>query len=98
MTLSAVESGVFAFQQIPGLLVIKLFLRWLPVDEREIQAIMFEVASDAIFPVRITHAEARVVPMIRRQPLRDLFVTVEALECRRAGPELMTTRALRGAG
>ena len=94
MTLPAVDSRVFALQRIPGLLVIKLFLFRFPVDEREIHAVVFEMASHAVLAVRIAHSQARVIPMIRRKPLRNLFVTVKALECGRARSELMTAGAL----
>jgi hypothetical protein len=65
-----------------------------PVDEREIHAVVFEMASHAVLAVRIAHSEPRVIPMIRCKPLRNLFVTVEAFECRCARSELMTACAL----
>jgi hypothetical protein len=74
--------------------VIELFLRWYPVDEREIHAVVFEVAPDAVLAIRIAHSKPRVIPMIRCEPLRDLFVTVEALKRRGARSELMAACTL----
>jgi hypothetical protein len=59
---------------------------------------MFEVAANAIFPVRIPHLKLGVISMIRGEPLGHFFVTIKAFECRGAGSELMTAGALCGSG
>jgi hypothetical protein len=59
---------------------------------------MFEVAADAIFPVRIPHLKLGVISVIRGEPLGDFFMTIQAFESRSAGSELMTAGALCGSG
>jgi hypothetical protein len=59
---------------------------------------MFEVAANAIFPVRIPHLKLGVISTIRGEPLGHFFVTIKAFECRGAGSELMTAGALCGSG
>jgi hypothetical protein len=88
--------GMLAFQLVARLQVIELILRRLPVDQPEVFSVVLQVAADAIPAVRILHSQPGVVAMIRRKTLRNLFVAIEALEGRRAGPELMATRALGG--
>jgi hypothetical protein len=78
--------------------MIKLFLRRLPVDQVEVFSVVFEVAADAIFPVRIPHLKLGMISVIRGEPLGHFFMTIQAFESRRAGAELMTAGALRGSG
>ena len=59
---------------------------------------MFEVAADAIFPVRIPHLKLGMISVISGEPLGDFFMTIQAFECRGAGAELMTAGALCGPG
>ena len=93
VTLLAWNIRVLAFQRIPGLLVIKLLLRWLPMNEREIRAIVLQMAAHTLFPVRVLHAEPGMVAALGVQAPRNLRVAVEALKRRRSGAELMATRA-----
>jgi len=67
------------------------------MDECEILAIMFQVAPHAILAVGILHPEQRMVTRMRVQPFRDFLMAIEALERRRAGPELMAGGAMRRA-
>jgi hypothetical protein len=57
---------------------------------------VLQVAANAILAIRGPHLESGVVAVIRSESLRDFLVTIEALESRCAGAELMATRALRG--
>ena len=82
------------FKHIPRLFVVKLFFRWLPMDQIEIFAIVFQVAPHAIFPIGIQHTEPRVVTVLAVEPAGNFFVAIQALKCRRARAELMATRAL----
>jgi hypothetical protein len=58
---------------------------------------MIGMAPNALFSIRILHLEARMISVVRLQPLRDLFVTIEALKRWDARPELMAGYALRRA-
>jgi hypothetical protein len=59
-------------------------------------SVVLEVAAYAILAIRISHLQPGVISVIRCAPLRHFLVTIEALESRCAGGELMATRALRG--
>jgi len=50
------QPDMLAFERVARLLVVELLLRWIPVQQREICAVMFEVAADAILSVRIRHS------------------------------------------
>jgi hypothetical protein len=65
------------------------------VDEVEVLTVVFEMAADTLFAVRVPHLDLGVISVLGRQALRDLFVAIEALEGGRAGAELMAARALR---
>jgi hypothetical protein len=96
VALLAGNVGMLAFQLVARLLVIKVLLRRLPVDQTEVFSIVLQMAADTVPAVRILHSQPGVVTVIRRKTVRNLFVAVQALEGWHAGPELMATRALRG--
>ena len=64
------------------------------MNERKIRAIVFEVAPHAVLAIGILHPEKRVVALMRGQTVRNFLVAFEALECRRAGSELVARVAL----
>jgi hypothetical protein len=94
VALLAENVGMLAFQLVARLQVIKLILRRLPVDQVEVFAVVLQMAADAVPAVWMLHSQPGVVAMIGSKTLPYLFVTIEALEGWRAGPELMATRAL----
>ena len=94
VTLSARDACVFALQSVSRKLVVKLLLRGLPVNQRKINPIVFQMAAHTVFAAGILHPEPRVISTVSRKTLRDLFVAVEALECRSARTELVASRAL----
>jgi len=98
VTLGARDVCVFAFEGVAGQLVVELLLRRLPVKQREIETVMFEVAAHAIFAVGILHGQPRVISAVCSEMLGNLFVTVETLEGRGAGAELVAGCALRRSG
>ena len=85
---------VLPFERIAGLPVIKLLLRWLPMNEREIRAIVLQMAPHAVFAIGILHSEPRVVAVLGIEATGNFFVAVQAFKRGRAGAELMATRAL----
>ncbi len=89
------DSRVLIHQRISGQLVIELLLRRIPMDQRKIRAVMFQVAPHAIPAVRILHPQLRVVTCFRRQSPRNFLMAFQTLERRRAGPELVAGSALR---
>lgn len=68
------------------------------MDEIEVFTVMFEVASHAVFAVRISHLNLRVVSMFGLQPLSNFLMTIETLKRGSARSELVAARALRRAG
>ena len=64
------------------------------MDEIVILPVVFQVAANAILPVRVLHLKSRVIPMVSRKRLRHFLVTFEALKGGRAGPERMAGCAL----
>ena len=98
VTLRTRDVCVFAIEGVAGQLVIELLLRWLPVDEREIETVVFEMAAHAIFAVGIFHGESRVISATCGEMLRNLLVALETFERRGTGAELVAGRTLRRAG
>ena len=98
MTLRTRDVCVFAVEGVAGQLVVELLLRWLPVDQGEIDTVVFEMAAHTIFAVGIFHGEARVISATCGEMLRNLLVALETFECRGAGAELVAGRTLRCAG
>jgi len=96
VALIASNVSMLAFQLVASQQVIELLLRRLPVDQAEVFSVVLQMAADAIPAVRMLHSQPGVVAMIGSKTLPYLFVTIEALEGWRAGPELMATRALSG--
>lgn len=66
----------------------------LPMNERKILAIVFEVAAHAVPAVGICHSQKCVVSLVRGQAVRNFFMTFEALESWCAGSELVARIAL----
>lgn len=89
---------MLAFQLVTRQPVIKFLLRRLPVDQTEVHPVMIEVATHAIFAIRIAHLNLEVIAVFRFQPSRNFFVAFQALECGRTGPKLVAARALRRTG
>jgi len=56
VALLAYQSDVFAFERVTRLLVVELVFRRIPVDQRKILAIMFQVAANTILSAGIGHA------------------------------------------
>ena len=90
----AFEGGMFLRQRIPGLAMIELLLRWVPMHESEVYAVVLQVAAHAIPAVGILHAQLCVKSPAHRQALGDLLVAIETLKGRRAGAKLVTGGAL----
>jgi len=88
------DAGMFAFQGITGQAMIELFLGWLPVNQREILAVVVQMAANALFAVGILHLEPRMVSAVFRKQTRDFFMTFQTFERRCAGTELMAAGAL----
>ncbi len=74
--------------------MVELLLRWFPVNQAEIFAVVLEMAADTVLTIRIRHLYLRVIPALRRKSLSDFFMAVETLKRRSAGPKLVTTRTL----
>jgi hypothetical protein len=98
VTLRTRDVCVFAIEGVAGQLVVELLLRWLPVDQGEIETIVFEMAAHAIFAVGIFHGESGVISVTCGEILRNLFVALETFERGGAGAEKVTGRTLRRAG
>src|SRR3984957_8977020 len=94
MALLAGDARMLVHEWISCLSMIELLERRLPMDQRKILTIVFEVAAYAITAVGILHPEKRVVALMRRQAVRNFLVTFEAFERGRAGTELVASVAL----
>jgi hypothetical protein len=64
------------------------------VNQIELFAVVFQVASDAILAIGITHLELRVVAVPVGKRLGDFLMAIQAFERGRTGPKLMATAAL----
>ena len=97
VALLAGDAGMFFDERIAGRPMVELLERWLPMNQRKILAIVFEVTPHAIPAVGIFHPNLRVESPMTCQPLRDLFMAVETFKCWCTCPELVAGRALRRA-
>ena len=91
------HGAVLALQRITGQTVIEFWRRRFPVDDIEIFAVMFEVASNAVLAGGILHSELKMVAVFCGERLGNFFVAIETLEGGSAGAELVAGIALRGA-
>ena len=98
VTFLASNARVLSLQLVARHTVIKLFLRSLPMDQVEILAVVFQVATDAVFAIGIPHLKLGVIAVLCFQPFRYFFMAIQALESRRAGAELVAGYALGGSG
>ena len=64
----------------------------------KIRSIVFQVAVDTIFSLRILHLQVRMIAMLLRKRLGNFLVAVETVEGGGPGCKLMAARALRRAG
>lgn len=94
VALLAGDGRVLFQERVSSLAMIELLERRFPVNEREILAVVLEVAAHAIPAGGILHAQKRVVALMRGQAVRDFLVAIEALERRGAGAELVAGIAL----
>ena len=83
------------FERVSSLFVVKLLLGWLPMNEGEIHAVVFQMAPHAVFPVGILHSEPSVVSVLGVEAAGNFFMAIQALKGRRTRTELMATRTLR---
>lgn len=92
VALVALESGVLAFQDIPGLFVVKGFC--IPFDQGEICAVVLRVTAGALLAGAGRDVIRRVQPLVSLKTAGDLGVAFHALEGRLAA-KLVTTGAVR---
>lgn len=89
MALLASHGRMLFNQRVSGLTVIELLEGWLPMNERKIRAIMFEVASHAVPAIGIFHSELGMEALVYRKTLGNFLVAFQALERRRTGAKLV---------
>jgi len=68
------------------------------MDEREVLAVMVQVAANAVFAVGISHLQLKVITVLGGKPPGDFLVAIETLESGSAGAKYVAVRALRGSG
>ena len=94
MAASAGYSGVFAFENIAGKLVIE-GLR-VPLDERKILTVVFGVAAGTLIARALRNVVSSVEPFARSKTGCNFSVAVEAPQ-RGSGTKLVTSGAVGGA-
>ena len=92
------QTSVLAQQLVTRQVVVKFFLRRLPVNEIEVRSVVIQVALHAVLAVGIAHLEPVVVAVLVRQPFGDLLVAFQAFEGRNASAKEVATVALRRSG
>lgn len=98
MALPAIDKSVFSCQRVAGEAMVKLLYGNFPMNEMEIDTVMFEVATNAILALRILHLEPGVIAVLFGKCFGDLFMAIETFEGGSFRTELMTTCALSGPG
>ena len=96
VALLAFEARVAAFERVTGLGVVKILEAGLPVDEIEIDAVVFGMAGDARLARGILHHHARVESMASRNPLANVRMTFQALQLCGPDSDPVALAALRG--
>ena len=59
---------------------------------------MFQMAANAVLPVGVGHLQLVVIAVLGAEAPGNLLVAIQTLKSRGASTELVTTRALGGAG
>lgn len=90
------NARVLAFQIVARQAMVELFLGRLPMNEAEICSVVFEMATDAILAIGISHLQLGMIPVLGGKSTRHFLVTIEALKDRSAGSKLVAARALQG--
>ena len=93
MTLVARKTGVFTFQQVSSFFVIERFR--IPLDEREILAIVFGVTSRALLTRSWRDVVGRMQAAVRRQTTGNFCMALKTLQ-RSLASELVAAGAIRG--
>ena len=86
---------MLSLEQIASEAVIELLQRRFPVNQRKIRSIVFQVASHAVFAIRIFHLKPRMISAALGEQGGNFLVAVETPKNRRARAELVATRTLR---
>ena len=89
VALVARQSGVFAFQQVACFLVIELVRARIPLDQREIRAVVIGVASSALLARAGRNVIRAVQSAFRSNPRTNVGVTADAFELRLTTPNLV---------
>ncbi len=97
VALPAAECGMLAVQGVAGLVVIKLFLRWLPANQLKAFTVVLGVAAGAVFVGIVFLHHGGVKAFVLHQPLVDLGVAIQAFQ-RTPRSEPMAAGALRQSG
>ena len=95
VTFLARQPRVLSFQVVSRQPVVKLFLRWLPMQKTEIFAVVLEVATHTILAIGVRHLNLGVIAVFCRKTLCHFLVTIETFIGRCAGAKLVAARALR---
>ena len=93
MALAAFQPCMLPFQRVPGVFVIEGFR--IPLDEREVFAIVLGVAASTLLARTGRDIVCRMQTSSRRNSYRDLGVTVQALQSRLSAAKFVTTDAVR---
>lgn len=78
--------------------MIEFLLGRFPANEIEVLSIVFEVATDTVFAIRVLHLHVEVVAVLVGKSFSNFLVTIEAFESWSAGTEDMARIALGGSG
>ncbi len=93
MALVARKASVLAFQRVSGFFVIERL--GVPLDQREIFAIVLGVTSSALLTRSWRDVVGRMQAPVRRQTTGNFCMALETLQ-RSLAAELMATSAVRG--
>ena len=93
VALGAIDLRVLSLQHVAGLRVIKALLRWCPVNQLEVFAVMLGVAVRA----RLLIGESGVKPLSAAQFAGDFSMAARAVEHHRPSSHNVAGSALRRA-
>src|SRR5579859_5190309 len=78
MALTTGQASVFTFEKVAGVLVVKGFD--VPLDQREVFAVVLGVAAGALLAGAWGNVVGGVKSLVSRKARRNLSVTVQALQ------------------
>ena len=98
MACLTLDGGMFTFERVARLVVIKFLLGGLPVNELKVRTVVLGTATGAVFVGVIPFYDNGMKPLVGLESLIDFGVALQTLETPSDDREPVTARTLRRPG